>query len=159
LQQVFHNILDNAIKYTDEGDITFRARIKDDLITISISDTGRGIAEDKLATIFKPFQQGTESISRETTGVGIGLNVAKDLIELHDGMLEVPSELNKGSTVSMTFPIDHRRPLEEKMAVTLEESVKDEDPDLIPIIHSHKKNKPNILVADDELVNLQVLTN
>lgn len=107
LDQVFTNILDNAIKYTpDGGKITIEARKvngkdSNDFVEIRISDTGIGIAPEKKERIFERFERGT----LYNKGAGLGLAIVKKIIESHNGKIWVESELGKGSTFIFTIPI------------------------------------------------------
>src|SRR5690606_9564203 len=74
-------------------------------IEISVEDTGKGIPSDELSSIFDLFYQVNSGVERETTGTGIGLNITKRLIELHDGEIKVESELGKGTKFSFTLPM------------------------------------------------------
>ena len=78
---------------------------KTDRIVISIKDTGIGIPEDKLNSIFERFDQVENTIKRNKEGSGIGLSLVKSLVELHDGNIEVKSEIGKGSEFIITLPI------------------------------------------------------
>lgn len=158
LQQIFHNLIDNAIKYTEQGEVTITATTQNEFIIVKVSDTGQGISEEQLDIIFQPFQQGAESTSRDSSGVGIGLNIAQDLIKLHNGKLHVSSEVGKGSTFEVTFPIHKHISVNDKVAVTIEDNT-NEQHELIYIDNRKYNNESKILVADDEIVNLQVLTN
>src|SRR5690625_1698757 len=158
LQQILYNLIDNAIKYTDEGTITISATKETDHLTLQITDTGSGIPEKYLNDIFQPFQQGSESISRQATGVGIGLSVTKNLVELHQGTLSVKSKIGKGSTFYVTLPLHQADIVEQTSAVTVE-PLADTSSDVIDIRTAHQQQDYKILVADDEIVNIQVLVN
>lgn len=97
------NILDNALRYTpDEGDITIRSYLKDHEIVIEIQDTGSGISKDVIPDIFTRFYRGDEAHS--TSGIGLGLSVAKQIIELHGGRIEVESQLGIGTLFRILLP-------------------------------------------------------
>jgi len=104
IYQILHNLLANAIKFTESGSVSLRARLDKGGVTISIIDTGKGIAPDKFKTIFRSFEQADGSIDREYGGTGLGLAVSKRLVELHGGKVWVKSEENKGSRFSFTLP-------------------------------------------------------
>jgi signal transduction histidine kinase/DNA-binding response OmpR family regulator/ligand-binding sensor domain-containing protein len=105
LQQILQNLVANAIKFTSEGTITIDAKEVDNMIVISISDTGIGIEKEKQKSIFREFEQADGSIAREFGGTGLGLSISKYLVELHGGKIEVQSEPGKGSTFSFTIPV------------------------------------------------------
>ncbi|AIF44517.1 ATP-binding protein [Virgibacillus sp. SK37] len=105
LVQILFNLIHNAIKYTDEGTITIHATEKDDFIHLYIEDTGIGINEDKLDTIFEPYEQGDLNEKRASGGFGLGLSICKQLVELHHGTLTVQSTLGKGSIFTFTLPM------------------------------------------------------
>lgn len=160
LQQMLHNLLDNAIKYTDEGEIIISAYERANDVTISITDTGRGISDEQLEHIFQPFEQGSLSTSRDVSGVGIGLSITKNLVDLHSGSIHVESEKGVGSTFSITLPIHDEASYEEDVAATVEEFIFGEEAkEVQPIERPFSEKRPTILVADDEYVNLQVLMN
>ena len=104
LMQVIRNLLINAIKFTPrKGKITIRSSSEDEHVKISISDTGIGIPQDKLKTIFERFYQVDGSTSRKYGGVGLGLSICKDIIEKHHGSIWAESE-GIGSTFHIVLP-------------------------------------------------------
>ncbi|MDX1699855.1 MAG: ATP-binding protein, partial [Melioribacteraceae bacterium] len=104
LQQILHNLVGNAVKFTDEGMVRITAERQNGHIKIDISDTGIGIPEDKFDTIFNSFEQADGSTAREYGGTGLGLTVTKQLVELHGGTIDVQSKVGEGSTFSFTLP-------------------------------------------------------
>lgn len=114
-QEIIDNLIDNAVKYTDEGCVRITATVEDKNVRISVSDTGKGIAQEdipKLGTKFFRTNQyiPTESNSEVTQlvrpgGTGLGLFVVYGLVKAHGGEITVESEINKGSTFSFTIPI------------------------------------------------------
>ena len=167
LQQILNNLIGNAIKFTQSGQVVVSAKNEEEVIIISVSDTGIGIPEDKRDIIFQEFQQADGSISREFAGTGLGLSISKRLAELHGGKMWFESEYGKGSTFYFTLPCsDDKAELPagapalarvaienaiEKMAVvdTSDENAK--------IKNNGKVN--HILIVDDEPINHQVLKN
>ena len=106
LDQVFSNLLSNALKFTPEGgEIIFWARRVKDKVIIKIKDNGQGIPQDKAAYVFERFYQVEASRNSELQGQGIGLAVVKSLVEAHKGTVEVESEENVGTTFTVTLPI------------------------------------------------------
>ncbi len=107
LRQVFTNILGNAIKFTPEsGEIVVSLSVRDDTATIECRDSGQGISKEDLPTIFQLFAQGEESFSREKGGLGLGLALAKILVEKHEGTIAVESEgVGLGATFTVCLPV------------------------------------------------------
>jgi signal transduction histidine kinase len=105
LSQVLLNLVGNAIKFTDAGEVAIRARTVDGSFTVGVHDTGPGISEADQAKIFDEFQQGDTS-TRKKGGTGLGLSIAKKIIEMHGGRLWVESTLGRGSTFSFTIPVN-----------------------------------------------------
>lgn len=102
LRQVFINIIDNALKYTEAGgSIEVEAQKTDSSVTVSVSDTGAGIAPDDLPKVKQKFYKANKT----KHGSGIGLAVADEIITRHGGTLEIDSELGKGTTVTITLPL------------------------------------------------------
>ncbi|OGO37668.1 MAG: hypothetical protein A2147_07990 [Chloroflexi bacterium RBG_16_57_8] len=105
IKQVLHNLLDNAIAHTSAGgNITVAARPEANWVEISVADTGEGIASAELPNIFERFYRVDKSRSRATGGHGLGLTIAKRLVEAHGGKIEAHSEPGEGSRFSFTVP-------------------------------------------------------
>jgi heavy metal sensor kinase len=105
LQQLFTNLIDNAIKYTPEGTIRVTLEKNQENVFVKVSDTGIGIPEQEREKIFKRFYRVDKSRSRETGGVGLGLSIAEWIAHAHHGRIEVDSELSQGSTFTVYLPI------------------------------------------------------
>ena len=105
VRQIILNLLSNAIKFTDTGSVTLMARVEDKSIRVSVIDTGIGIPEKALATIFDRFKQVENVSGKNYGGTGLGLDISKQLCLLHGSDLTVQSTLGKGSTFSFTLPI------------------------------------------------------
>ncbi|MBP2029269.1 signal transduction histidine kinase [Methanohalophilus levihalophilus] len=105
-KQILYNLLSNAIKFTGEnGIIKIAAHKSDNNAVISISDNGIGIPEEKLEEIFLPFRQLQEYRNRTYSGIGLGLTLVKEMVELQGGTIKVDSKPGKGSTFTFTIPI------------------------------------------------------
>jgi signal transduction histidine kinase len=105
LQQLFTNLIDNAIKYTPKGSIHVTVEKKESAGLVKIKDTGIGIPKEEQEKIFKRFYRTDKSRSRETGGVGLGLSIAEWIVRAHQGRIEVDSELNRGSTFTVHLPV------------------------------------------------------
>jgi signal transduction histidine kinase/CheY-like chemotaxis protein len=138
VRQVLLNLAGNAVKFTDRGRIEIRASWDIQGVTLSVSDTGVGIAQAKLSALFTQFTQVDTSTSRKYEGTGLGLAISKKLVELMGGSIGVRTELAKGSTFWFALPLalDHSIP----------EHIAELDG---PIFLPHLR----VLVADDNVVN------
>jgi len=105
LSQVLLNLVGNAIKFTDKGEVAIRASAANGAFTVAVCDTGPGIAPADQVKIFEEFQQADSSITRKKGGTGLGLSIAKRIIEMHGGRIWVESEAGKGSTFYFTLPV------------------------------------------------------
>jgi two-component system, NtrC family, sensor kinase len=105
LAQVLLNLLGNAIKFTEVGEVQVRVTAADGAFTVAVSDTGPGISDTDQQKIFEAFQQADSSITRKKGGTGLGLSIVKRIIEMHGGRVWVESRLGKGSTFWFTLPI------------------------------------------------------
>jgi PAS domain S-box-containing protein len=112
MQQVFWNLLGNAVKFTDQGGrIDIRASTHDDWVTITIADSGVGINPDFLPNVFERFRQADSSITRLHGGLGLGLALVRNLVEAHGGQVRVASAgENQGSTFTVMLPLYNSRP-------------------------------------------------
>ena len=146
LRQIITNLIGNAIKFTDEGEIVISvtSEKEDDkqaTLKFSVRDTGIGIPEDKLETIFESFKQADGSTTRKHGGTGLGLNISKKLVQLMGGDIRVESEAGKGSVFSFTAAFK-------------------KDPDALeeiqPVALSQLEGKP-ILIVDDNETALKIL--
>jgi signal transduction histidine kinase len=106
IAQVLLNLAGNAIKFTDAGEVTINASARDDAFTVAVRDTGPGIEEVDQARIFGEFQQVDSSSTRAKGGSGLGLSIAKRIVEMHGGRIWVESMPGAGSTFSFSLPIN-----------------------------------------------------
>src|SRR5262249_5043744 len=104
LTQVLLNLVGNAIKFTDAGEIRVTAKVVNGNFAVSVADTGPGIPEEHQARIFEQFHQVDSSSTRAKGGTGLGLAIAKQIIEMHGGRIWVVSTPGKGSTFQMELP-------------------------------------------------------
>lgn len=161
--QIMYNVVGNAVKFTDSGEITITAAIKEGYMHITVSDTGIGISKENLGIIFDAFEQADSSVSRNYDGTGLGLAITRSLVELHGGKVWVNSEPLKGSSFIFTFPL-----LEGENEVTplntFEQKINSETYIEDNIFKKKIENlnfdsDAKILVVDDEPINLQIMYN
>ena len=105
IAQVFLNLVGNAIKFTDEGEVGIEVATSNSSFLVSVSDTGPGLSEDHQQGIFEEFHQVDGSSTREKGGTGLGLSISKKIVEMHGGSIWVESTLGKGSIFFFTLPI------------------------------------------------------
>jgi PAS domain S-box-containing protein len=126
ITQVLTNLISNAIKFTPEkGQVTLSVHRKDEDLVIQVSDTGSGIPKEALPKVFDPFYQAHQP-GHEAKGTGLGLSIVNKIVAIHNGRIEVESELGKGTTFRVFLPIDGktiRENLPEKMDEVLEKTV------------------------------------
>lgn len=164
LQQILYNLIGNAVKFTDEGTIEIGASEDDELVKFWVKDSGIGIAEDKIDSIFQSFQQVEGGGNHGINGTGLGLTVTKQLVELHGGTIAVKSILGQGSTFSFTLEKAKAglKPIEKasnsvaggglgERGRYVFESKSDE------LSSANEQSGLHILVVDDEPVNRLVL--
>ena len=175
VEQILYNLIGNAIKFTEQGEVSVDAVQSGNAIEISVTDTGIGIASDKLSIIFNSFEQLQGHSKRQQSGTGLGLAVTKQLVELHGGRISVTSTVNKGSCFSFTLPINadqitdvtnvakstnqqklnrlqHLDGEIEYISVSEQEFIENKEATI-----EHKNF--HILVVDDDPINRQVLLN
>ncbi len=109
IEQVILNLLNNAIKFTQKGEVCLECKSGETGLIISISDTGIGIMPEDMHNLFTPFQQIDSSISRRYEGTGLGLSICKKLVELMGGRISVESIWGKGSNFSFTLPVNEKK--------------------------------------------------
>ena len=106
LREVFDNLLDNAVKYSNKnGEIRLGAERRGREIVLSVSDEGIGVSQEDLPRIFERFYRADKARSRELGGTGLGLSIVKHIAQLHGGRVEADSEVGKGTTIRVIFPI------------------------------------------------------
>ncbi|MFC3333778.1 GAF domain-containing hybrid sensor histidine kinase/response regulator [Flavobacterium palustre] len=142
LNQILVNLTGNALKFTEEGEVTISVKKIDETadyysLRFSVKDTGIGIPEDKLKTIFDRFTQAEESTTRRFGGTGLGLNIVKQLIEMQNSQIHVKSKENRGSEFFFQINYKKANPVESET-----ESIADDD-----------LGKLKILLCEDNIIN------
>jgi PAS domain S-box-containing protein len=144
LHQIILNLVSNAVKFTKEGKITVRVKLleEDDKnvnIQFVVIDTGIGINEDQIPTIFENFQQATSDTSRLFGGTGLGLAIVKQLVEAQGGMMSVKSKVDVGSDFSFVL--------------TFQKTTAEAEPEVIPIESNVEIKNVRVLVVEDVALN------
>jgi len=152
VRQIVTNLLSNAIKFTDNGWVCVRLSSTpqtDGIVSVSIevSDTGPGIAADKLSTIFEKFTQADGSITRKYGGTGLGLAITRRLAEMQGGDVKVESQVGKGSTFTVTLPCE---PAASK-------SARAPAPRQAHMERDARRSGARLLLVEDNLVNQKVV--
>jgi len=106
LRQVLHNLLSNAVKFTPAGQIRLEVSLEDSDVLFTVRDTGPGIPAEQRETIFEKFHQGDAFLTRAHGGTGLGLTLARHLVDMMGGQMSLESELGRGSAFSFTVPLD-----------------------------------------------------
>ena len=112
LTQVLINLVGNAIKFTDAGEVLIKAEANNGSFKVSVRDTGPGISDADQAKLFQEFQQADNTITRKKGGTGLGLAISKRIIEMHGGKIWIDSTVGQGSTFTFTVPIRVDRQVE-----------------------------------------------
>jgi signal transduction histidine kinase len=113
LAQVLLNLVGNAIKFTDKGEVAIKATMSDSSFTVAVRDTGPGISPSDQGKIFEEFQQADNTATKRKGGTGLGLSIAKRIIGMHGGRIWVESDVGKGSTFAFTIPVKVQRQVSE----------------------------------------------
>jgi len=116
LTQVLINLVGNAIKFTDAGEVAIKAEANNGSFHVSVRDTGPGISAADQANLFQEFQQADNAITRKKGGTGLGLAISKRIIEMHGGRIWVESQPGQGSTFAFTLPVVVERQVEPGMS-------------------------------------------
>lgn len=170
--QIVFNLLQNALKYTDVGEISIQAVERDGQAHITIQDTGIGMDFHTLQRVFEPYEQASSERAKLEGGFGLGLGISKQLVELHGGTLEVHSTVGEGSTFTFTLDLAQNREIQvqtqEVMKLTAVASDLDANHFLVENLEmqSDEGSQTNlqedtaisrILIVDDDVINLKVL--
>ena len=172
LQQILHNLIGNAVKFTEAGEIEVSARPFGEFVEIWVRDTGIGIEKEQQDSIFKPFEQVNSSVARTHGGTGLGLSITKKIVEMHGGQLYVESQSAIGTTFRFTLPRCSEEAMEIEKALRpatgltsrplsiVQNSIqrKYKYHALTPATTDMNQNI-TLFVVDDEPINLQVLVN
>ncbi len=138
LRQIFQNLLNNAEKFTESGNIEFGYNVSDEEnIRFFVRDTGIGISSDKVLAVFERFRQADDSHTREFGGIGLGLPIAKGLVELMGGTVNLETETDKGTMVEFILPVQKSKLAKREPSIPLVF----EEPDLT--------NKTLLIVEDN----------
>ncbi len=119
VQQILNNLVSNAVKFTEEGHVWLRAFRDDGMIAIEVQDTGIGISDEDLGTIFEKFRQADGSFTRRARGTGLGLAITHHLVKLHQGRIDVRSQPGAGTTFTVRLPIHTYPPEPEPLLFAL----------------------------------------
>jgi signal transduction histidine kinase/CheY-like chemotaxis protein len=153
LRQIIINILGNAIKFTKQGEVVINAGLKimsdnSYRLTLSVKDTGIGIAKEKIKNIFNHFEQLETGINRVYGGTGLGLSITKDLVDILNGKISLTSEKGKGTEVSVSILYGN------SLNISKTAQLIKRDKDINASVLANK----NILVVDDEMYNRKLLS-
>ena len=169
IQQILHNLLGNAIKFTESGLISVIGERVDNFVRVAVEDSGIGIPKDRLEAIFRYFEQADASAARSYGGTGLGLTISRQLVELHGGTIQVASTPGEGSRFSFTLPIaedaGHQPATSEAQSLVrrMGGPARAKTPGTTLLPKSPKNNSRlqgvTVLAVDDEAINLQVLRN
>lgn len=156
-KRVLHNLIDNAIKFTEKGSVTVEVGIEKEnskngeWFFIKIHDTGIGIPEDKIDIIWQEFRQVSEGISRNFEGPGLGLTISKKAVELMDGVITAESVQGAGSTFTIKFPTVQLKQIESPVELPDASQKLNDAGEIIP------ERLPQILYLEDDLTNRQIV--
>ncbi len=138
-EQILNKIADNAIKFTPSGSINIHASLCDDMLKVTIADTGMGISPENLRLIFDPFQQAENTLTRDFGGAGLGLSIARDIARALGGDVMVASAPDQGSTFTITIdPGELNAEHPETPAIQAD-----------PVLSSNQLELSKLLVVDD----------
>lgn len=164
LVQILFNLVHNAVKYTDKGEVTITAYVEQEQAHIVIADTGKGIDEQILQRIFLPYERGDDEDNAYIQGFGLGLNICRQLIGLHGGEIWVESTPGEGSRFTFTLRLGDAREVQHDINENSEQFVAAaEARSELHIaqqdhVNAQLHDKLKILAVDDELINLRILT-
>lgn len=153
LIQVVINLISNAVKFTDQGSVTCRARDTGKDIIISVIDTGSGISDENREKVFEKFKQAGDTLTGKPKGTGLGLAICKQIVSYHGGRIWAESELGKGSVFSFTIPVDKK--INVRM-IDKEILIKQFREQMVNVAPAPPGGKKIILVVDDD-TNIRAL--
>jgi signal transduction histidine kinase/class 3 adenylate cyclase/ActR/RegA family two-component response regulator len=162
LQQILYNLIGNAIKFTEKGQVSINAEHQGEKVLLSVSDTGIGIPKEKQETIFSLFEQADGDIARKYGGTGLGLSITRQLVSAHGGELKLDSAVGMGSRFYFDLPVSQKEVEESLEKLMPRVAFDDAEEDFAVRIPSERfapEGTIRVLLVDDEPINLQVLIN
>ncbi|MBT4836373.1 MAG: response regulator [Methylococcales bacterium] len=144
LQQILHNLLNNAFKFTEKGKIRVTIQYENNQLILSVADTGIGIKKELIPKLFDPFWQADVSITRKYGGTGLGTSIISSIVELMKGKINVNSQLNEGTEITIILPIE-----------IIEQTTTIQQTEIIAPTQS--SNFGPILIAEDNDINAMIL--
>ncbi|MEC0243706.1 ATP-binding protein [Paenibacillus dokdonensis] len=162
LRQILYNLLGNAVKFTSAGVIRIDAKTlgSGNIVQVTVTDTGIGIAPERLQDIFKSYEQVGATTEREYSGTGLGLSISKKLVELGGGSIWVESEPGSGSAFHFTLPVSDTVSSGEGVpGVSIRKELSDNgiDEEYVNAVDLEQETSTTVLLVDDDPVNLQAL--
>lgn len=162
LRQILYNLLGNAVKFTSAGVIRIDAKTlgSGNIVQVTVTDTGIGIAPERLQDIFKSYEQVGATSEREYSGTGLGLSISKKLVELGDGSIWAESEPGRGSAFHFTLPVsDTVSTGEGEPGVSIRKELSDNgiNEEYVNTDDLVQEKSTTVLLVDDDPVNLQAL--
>ncbi|MNW39511.1 Sensory/regulatory protein RpfC [compost metagenome] len=175
LIQILFNLTHNAIKYTHEGEIVLDAEIRQGIAYVHVKDSGVGMDEETVQRIFQPYEQGDVGLTGSISGLGLGLSICKQLVELHGGRLEIQTKVYQGSTFTFTLALEHN----EINSLMLDQGNSSFEPAISQSSNDNpmwdsslndedeawyrceiaQENRPRVIAVDDDPINLKVISN
>lgn len=168
LKQILTNLIDNAIKFTDEGYVEFGYELKDNELIFHVKDTGIGIKPSEQKKIFERFIQADISLTRKYSGAGLGLSICKGILKLLHGKIWVESELEKGSCFYFSIPYKSYHPINKNTTISIEQLknnnwvnynfliIEDDKTCREYLYELLKPTKANLIFADTGKLGLQI---
>lgn len=156
LIQILFNLIHNAVKYSNKGKIVVSAEEQKGMAMIHVKDSGIGMDQQILKNLFQPYEQGESSLTRIGGGIGLGLSISKQLVELHGGTISVQTALEEGSTFTFTVPfvkdIGNEEIFQESQSL---HEVAVGKIDSGPKVYKKKENL-RLLIVDDDPINVRI---
>jgi hypothetical protein len=160
LKQILVNLLNNAVKFTPEDGkviLQVHAETEEDLVQLSVIDTGVGIASEDLKQLFQPFVQVDSRLNRQYEGTGLGLALVQKLTDLHGGSVEVESEVGKGSRFTINLPLGKERVAQQEMIQQTDESLTTEQAGKSLLSLEESPGHGIVLLAEDNAASIMII--
>ncbi|WP_202128901.1 ATP-binding protein [Paenibacillus dendrobii] len=164
LVQILFNLVHNAVKFTEEGSISVQAEIRDGQAWIHVSDTGAGMDEELQQKAFLPYEQGSLRTNSSASGLGLGLSICQQMVQLHGGVLSVKSAPGEGSVFTFNLPLSDESDDGDSLLTGTASihgsyaAAAREFPEAQPVVaRILPSDRPRILAVDDDSMNLKIL--